>query len=439
MIRNYITQAITMMRQHKLFTGIYVASTAISLALAMTLFMVFHIKLAPGYPEYNRNRILIFYGAEFNDVEPLPPTQITKYMGIHLSGGFATEVIADIDGIERIALTASPEMSFDPSNIRTEGSDKCIDWSADAICVDDNYWKTFGFEFISGVPFTKEELNDAKAVISESYARALFARTDVAGEKMILDGHGECTIVGVVKDAPECMELTCYDIFFPLNYINLKGSYDKWDGIHGHYEALITYSPGADVDNIKKEIEERYHRYSQEYIKNEGFTKFDYDIRIYRNWEKVLATGGDSTIWDALKKYFYVVLAFLFIPALNLSGMISSRMNSRLAELGVRKAYGATNAQILWQLLWENLFLTFLGSLIGLALSYIITGNLFRFLHTLITGGTVDYDTPMQMLFSPRIFIVTLLVCVLLNIASALLPAMFALKNNIVQSLYNKR
>ena len=132
-------------------------------------------------------------------------------------------------------------------------------------------------------------------------------------------------------------------------------------------------------------------------------------------------------------------MAFLFIPALNLSGMISSRMNSRLAELGVRKAYGATNAQILWQLLWENLFLTFLGSLIGLALSYIITGNLFRFLHTLITGGTVDYDTPMQMLFSPRIFIVTLLVCVLLNIASALLPAMFALKNNIVQSLYNKR
>ena len=87
MIRNYITQAITMMRQHKLFTGIYIASTAISLALAMTLFMVFHIKLAPGYPEYNRNRILIFYGAEFNDVEPLPPTQITKYMGIHLSGG----------------------------------------------------------------------------------------------------------------------------------------------------------------------------------------------------------------------------------------------------------------------------------------------------------------------------------------------------------------
>ena len=276
----------------KLFTGIYVASTAISLALAMTLFMVFHIKLAPGYPEYNRDRILIFHGADFNDVGPLPPTQITKYMGIHLSGGFATEVIANIDGIERIALTASPEMSFDPSNIRTEGSDKCIDWSADAICVDDNYWKTFGFEFISGAPFTKEELNDAKAVISESYARALFARTDVAGEKMILDGHGECTIVGVVKDAPECMELTCYDIFFPLNYINLKGSYDKWDGIHGHYEALITYSPGADVDNIKKEIEERYHRYSQEYIKNEGFTKFDYDISIYRNWEKALATGG---------------------------------------------------------------------------------------------------------------------------------------------------
>lgn len=438
MIRNYITQAITMMRQHKLFSGIYIVSTAISLALAMTLFMVFHIKLASGYPEHNRDRMLIFHGVEFRDFEPLAPTQITKYIGTQLSGEFATEVIADIEGIELIALTAESSMSFEPSNIRAQGSDRSIDWS-DAICVDDNYWKTFGFEFISGAPFTKEELGDAKAIISESYARALFARTDVAGERITIDEQGECTVVGVVKDAPECMELTDYDIFFPLNYMNQKWSYDKWEGINGHFNALITYSWGADAKKIKKEIDERYRRYSREHSENAGFTKFDYEIYIYENWEIALSTDKDSTIWDALKKYFYVILAFLFIPAINLSGMISSRMNSRLDEIGVRKAYGATNREIIWQLLCENLFLTFIGSLIGLVLSYIMTSSLFGYLHKLIIGNTVHYDTPMQMLFSPRIFIVTLLVCVLLNIASALLPAMLALKNNIVQSLYNKR
>ena len=46
------------MRQNKLFTGIYITGTGISIALVMTLFIIFYVKFAPIYPEYNRNRIL---------------------------------------------------------------------------------------------------------------------------------------------------------------------------------------------------------------------------------------------------------------------------------------------------------------------------------------------------------------------------------------------
>ena len=46
---------------------------------------------------------------------------------------------------------------------------------------------------------------------------------------------------------------------------------------------------------------------------------------------------------ELLKGLIYILLALLFIPAMNLSGMISSRMDHRLCELGVRRAYGATN------------------------------------------------------------------------------------------------
>ena len=40
MISNYITQAITMMRQHKLFTGIYIAGTALAISFTMVLFIL---------------------------------------------------------------------------------------------------------------------------------------------------------------------------------------------------------------------------------------------------------------------------------------------------------------------------------------------------------------------------------------------------------------
>ena len=56
MIRQFFRQAWTMMKQHRLFTGMYLVGTAVSIALAMTLFIIFYIKLGPIYPEYNRDR-----------------------------------------------------------------------------------------------------------------------------------------------------------------------------------------------------------------------------------------------------------------------------------------------------------------------------------------------------------------------------------------------
>ena len=48
------------MKQHKLFTGMYIAGTAISIAMAMAVIITLYIKLGPLYPEYNRGRMLSF-------------------------------------------------------------------------------------------------------------------------------------------------------------------------------------------------------------------------------------------------------------------------------------------------------------------------------------------------------------------------------------------
>ena len=43
-----------------------------------------------------------------------------------------------------------------------------------------------------------------------------------------------------------------------------------------------------------------------------------------------------------------MLLVLLLVPALNLSGMIASRMESRLAEMGVRKSFGAGRGKLCW-------------------------------------------------------------------------------------------
>ena len=59
MIKLYFKQAWTMMKQNKLFTSIYVAGTGLSIAFTMVLFIIYYVKFAPIYPEYNRNRTLV--------------------------------------------------------------------------------------------------------------------------------------------------------------------------------------------------------------------------------------------------------------------------------------------------------------------------------------------------------------------------------------------
>ena len=58
----YLKQALAMMREERLFSGIYIAGTALAIAFTMVMAVVYYIKLAPIYPEANRARTVYFEG-----------------------------------------------------------------------------------------------------------------------------------------------------------------------------------------------------------------------------------------------------------------------------------------------------------------------------------------------------------------------------------------
>ena len=49
--------------------------------------------------------------------------------------------------------------------------------------------------------------------------------------------------------------------------------------------------------------------------------------------------------------------------------MTQSRLRGRVAEIGVKRAFGCTRSRLLWQLLMENLAVTLLAGGLGLLLS----------------------------------------------------------------------
>ena len=137
-----------------------------------------------------------------------------------------------------------------------------------------------------------------------------------------------------------------------------------------------------------------------------------------------------------------LMLLFLLLPAINLSGLVSNRMEARRAEMGIRKAFGAKRRTLLNEVIHENLVLTFCGGIVGWVLSGLfinavanseVMKNIFR------GNGHYDPSFDFQMFFTPTLFLIAFVCCALLNLMAALLPAWRSLRKPIVESLNQKR
>ena len=405
------------MKQQKLFTGMYLIGTAVSIALAMTLFIIFYIKLGPVYPEYNRHRMVVI---EKTQESQKHEGGISTTRGMGISAKFADLLKREAESIDKIALLTR---AYRKENIEMPDKSKKEEYITS---VNAEYWQVFNYKFVDGHPFTKEQMNENVAVITTTLAQKLFADTHVAGKSLHIY-ETTFLIVGVVEAASGCTPITQGNIWTATAF------YGE-DDFMGHYKAYIT---SDDIDKCMTEINDVFNRYTQTRPKS-----YTYTMEMEKYWQNALDCDSETTPYDAIGKYLYILLAFLFIPALNLSGMISSRMDSRLDEIGIRKAYGATNGEIITQVLWENLLLTIAGTVLGVALSYIV----------IITGSswiTAFFDTRVNdlspreinadMLLNPTVIVCIVALTLVLNIASALVPTLIALKKDIIQSLYHKR
>jgi len=415
----FLRQAWTMMKQHRLFTGMYLIGTAVSIALAMILFIIFYIKLGPVYPEYNRHRMVVIENASHKI-----KNQRGGYLirNSNISRSFAKLTKDEAKSIERMALQSRGKCTV----VNPDNNKKTTEY---VNIVNGDFWQVFDYKFVEGHPFSEQQSESAERVdvISTTLAQKLFAETKVVGKTLNLDGVNY-KITAVVEPASGCTPITEGNLWRPIVWRSDDNEFV------GPYKAYII---GEETEKIKSEIDDVFNRYVQAQPKENIYT-----MEVEDYWQNALDCDGETTLLDAIGKYLYILLAFLFIPALNLSGMISSRMESRLDEIGVRKAYGATNGQIVSQVLWENLLLTLMGTIIGLILAYVvvITGSSWI---TAFFDARINEVTPREinadMLLNPTVIICTLSLSLLLNISSALLPTVIALKKDIVQSLYQRR
>ena len=108
-----------------------------------------------------------------------------------------------------------------------------------------------------------------------------------------------------------------------------------------------------------------------------------------------------------------------------------------MAEIGVRKAFGATSGELVRQIFFENLLLTLLAGILGLLLSYAATFLLNNFLFGNMMSAYLSGETSLTpgMLLSPWAFLAAFGFCLLMNVLSSGIPAWRASRMNITDAI----
>ena len=198
--------------------------------------------------------------------------------------------------------------------------------------------------------------------------------------------------------------------------------------------AVILAHSVADFPAIREEVEQLRRKYNDGLRDSEVFYRGQPDeqfANLYRKWSETPDTKA------IILHYTLVIVILLLVPAINLSSMTLSRMRKRMAEIGVRKAFGATGGELMRQIFFENLLLTLFAGVLGLALSYAATFLLNGFLFDNSTNAYLSGETTLTpgMLLSPWAFLAAFGFCLLMNILSAGIPAWRASRMNITDAI----
>ena len=421
-----IRQAFTILKQNPLLSTISILGTAFAITMIMAIVITWQTTYADLEPEVNRSRCLYFSAMHVQGKENKDWNNFGKP-----SAAFMKECIQPLPEVEACTAFSTADVALVSL---TDGNNRL---KVDAMSTDPDFWKIFKLQFLDGKSFTEAERGGdmQSVVISASVARKLFGTTEAAGRQMLLNRE-VVRIIGVVKD----VSVTAKDAYaqvwsmYHSNELNVTG----WWSYNGNRTIAVLARTPDDFPAIKQGVEKRVKDV------NAGLEQRQIDImeqpdNIVAHVNHVWSNIGPNLPMLYLQ-YGIALFIILLVPSLNLCGLSNSRMQQRVSELGVRKAFGATDGTLIRQILNENLVLTLIGGVVGLIFSYLAVYVMRTWLFTNSDniGTAGDFSLSMGALFSPQIFVLAFIFCLLINLLSAGLPAWLATRRTIVDSLNDK-
>ncbi|VXC05388.1 ABC transporter permease [Massilia sp. 9I] len=358
MLRNYLLTAWKVFMRRKLFTLINLLCIVLTLVVLMVVASLLETAFRPSGVEGKSERFLQVFAMRMES--PKRDSTSTSPLGYKLIDKY----LKPMPGVERVSAVTMPQAV---SVYQGDSVSELQMRHADA-----DYWKILDFRLLAGrLPTAADDAAGRHiAVLNESSARRLFPGTPQVAIGQRLDVRGQSfEIVGVVGDA---MHLNAFaDIWAP---ITTWASSDYRNQLTGPFVALILAHRAGDLPRIQRQVETIANGVVHDDPTQWKTIRFwaDSKLDLFARMTIGSTEHADSSASVLLAIIGSAMLVFMLLPALNLVNLNTGRILERRAEIGVRKAFGATSAQLALQLVVENVLLCLAGGLLALGATALV-------------------------------------------------------------------
>jgi putative ABC transport system permease protein len=254
--------------------------------------------------------------------------------------------------------------------------------------------------------FPQDGSNQAAAVIGLNVAQRLFNDSNAVGHSLTINGqsfvvHGVLESVnnGLLSIAQGDINTSVFIPFDAATELN-----------HDNTNIIQIFVRGNGDENRTQAA------VNQAITKNHGHT----DFSVLKQQELLNVTNN---LLDSATGFIGAIAAIsLIVGGIGIMDVMLVSVSERTREIGIRKAIGATNKQILNQFLVEGLVLTIGGGIIGIIVSLAINGllRLYTSWHPLI-------DLP--------VLILAVIILVLVGLIFSIAPALKAARKDPIAAL----
>jgi len=217
-------------------------------------------------------------------------------------------------------------------------------------------------DFEAGRFFNKQEEAHATPVIvlGADLKEALFGKQNAIGKYIRLYGK-KLKVIGVLKKEGE--------VGGPSNdgraYISSNFARTIVSPKKSFTAIIVAPQPTADIKKLTDKITvllRQKRKIKPGDINNFFVNNINFIKDMIENMTKVVKLGGG-----------FLALFSLLIGAFGIANIMFVSVKERTNQIGIQKALGAKNSFILWQFLFEAMFLSLIGGVIGIALVWLGT------------------------------------------------------------------